>query len=85
MVVNGEMFQVAEVIFNKNFHPIVNYQAHNTTSEDVVVVFDKIAMPVDVKGRSTMLETMKSYIGIKFIRKIGGVIVTLVIEVVNLD
>ena len=85
LVVKDEMFQVAEFIFNKNFHPTVNYQAHNSASEDVVVVFDKIAMPIDVKGRSTMLKTMKSCIGTKFARQIGGVIAALVIEVVDLD
>ena len=85
LVVNGEMSQVVEFIFKKNFHPTVNYQAHNMASEDVVAVFEKIAMPIDVKGRSTMLKTMKSCIVTKFARQIGGVIAALIIEVVDLD
>ena len=48
-------------------------------------MFDKIAMPIDVKGSSTMLKTMKSCIVTKFARQIGGVIAALIIEVVDLD
>ncbi|GFZ03721.1 TCP-1/cpn60 chaperonin family protein [Actinidia rufa] len=54
--------------------------AYNKVLEDALAVLDKIAMPIDVTDRVTMLGLVKSCIGTKFTSQFGDLIADLAID-----
>ncbi|GFZ17478.1 TCP-1/cpn60 chaperonin family protein [Actinidia rufa] len=54
--------------------------AYNKALEDALAVLDKIAMPIDVTDRVTMLGLVKSCIGTKFTSQFGDLIADLAID-----
>ncbi|KAL5576823.1 hypothetical protein UlMin_018522 [Ulmus minor] len=73
-----EMLHVAEAFIDKSYHPtIISYIK---ALEDVVVVLDKISMPIDTKDRATMLGLVKSCIGTKFTSQFGNLTADLAID-----
>ncbi|KAJ4715768.1 T-complex protein 1 subunit gamma [Melia azedarach] len=80
IVLAGEMLHVAEEFIDKNYHPTVICRAYNKALEDAVAVLDKIAMPIDVNDRATMLGLVKSCIGTKFTSQFGDLIADLAID-----
>nr|CAD1829924.1 unnamed protein product [Ananas comosus var. bracteatus] len=80
IVLAGEMLHVAETFIDKNYHPTVICRAYNKALEDAIAVLDKIAMPVDVNDRSTLLSLVKSCIGTKFTGQFGDLIADLAID-----
>ncbi|XP_072954792.1 T-complex protein 1 subunit gamma [Typha angustifolia] len=80
IVLAGEMLHVAEAFIDKNYHPTVICRAYNKALEDAIAVLDKIAMPIDVNDRSTMLSLVKSCIGTKFTGQFGDLIADLAID-----
>ncbi|KAG5547938.1 hypothetical protein RHGRI_013576 [Rhododendron griersonianum] len=48
--------------------------AYSKALEDAIAVLDKIAMPIDVNDRVTMMELVKSCIGTKFTSQFGDLI-----------
>ncbi|KAJ3681560.1 hypothetical protein LUZ60_016049 [Juncus effusus] len=80
IVLAGEMLHVAQAFIDKNFHPTVICRAYNKALEDAIAVLDKIAMPVDVNDRVSMLGLVKSSIGTKFTGQFGDLIADLAID-----
>ncbi|KAF5946449.1 hypothetical protein HYC85_016677 [Camellia sinensis] len=80
IVLAGEMLHVAEAFIDKNYHPTVICRAYNKALEDAISVLDKIAMPIDVNDRVTMLGLVKSCIGTKFTSRFGDLIADLALD-----
>ncbi|THG03389.1 hypothetical protein TEA_026028 [Camellia sinensis var. sinensis] len=80
IVLAGEMLHVAEAFIDKNYHPTVICRAYNKALEDAIAVLDKIAMPIDVNDRATMLGLVKSCIGTKFTSQFGDLIADLALD-----
>ncbi|XVE98875.1 hypothetical protein REPUB_Repub03eG0146700 [Reevesia pubescens] len=80
IVLAGEMLHAAEAFIDKKYHPTNSFAAYNKALEDAISVLDKIAMPIDVKDRSTMLGLVKSCIGTKFTSQFGDLIADLAID-----
>ncbi|GLJ21163.1 hypothetical protein SUGI_0387250 [Cryptomeria japonica] len=56
IVLAGEILHVAEAFIEKALHPIVICRAYIKTLEDVIVVLDKIVIPIDMNDRQTLLK-----------------------------
>ncbi|KAG5522913.1 hypothetical protein RHGRI_034908 [Rhododendron griersonianum] len=80
IVLAGEMLHVAEAFIDKSFHPTVICRAYSKALEDAIAVLDKIAMPIDVNDRVTMMELVKSCIGTKFTSQFGDLIANLALD-----
>ncbi|KAI8574570.1 hypothetical protein RHMOL_Rhmol01G0364900 [Rhododendron molle] len=74
IVLACEMLHVTEAFIDKSFHPTVICRAYGNAFEDAIAVLDKIAMPIDVNDRVTMMELVKSCIGTKFTGQFGDLI-----------
>ncbi|GLJ21164.1 hypothetical protein SUGI_0387260 [Cryptomeria japonica] len=83
IVLAGAMLHVTEVFIEKALHPTVIRRAYNKTLEDSIIVLDKIAIPIDVNGRSTLLKMVRSCIGTKFTSHFRNLIVDLGIEAIT--
>ncbi|XP_010464158.1 PREDICTED: T-complex protein 1 subunit gamma-like [Camelina sativa] len=66
IVLAGELLHVAESFIEKSYHPTVICRAYIKALEDAIAVLDKIAMPIDVNDRATVLGLVKSCIRTKF-------------------
>ncbi|KAI8526963.1 hypothetical protein RHMOL_Rhmol12G0039600 [Rhododendron molle] len=80
IVLAGEMLHVAEAFIDKRFHPTVICRAYSKALEDAIAVLDKIAMPIDVNDRVTMMELVKSCIGTKFTSQFGDLVADLALD-----
>lgn len=80
IVLAGEMLHVAEAFIDKAFHPTVICRAYSKALEDAIAVLDKIAIPIDVNDRPTMLKMVKSCIGTKFTGQFGDLIADMAID-----
>ncbi|XP_057812693.2 T-complex protein 1 subunit gamma isoform X2 [Cryptomeria japonica] len=80
IVLAGEMLHVAEAFIEKAFHPTVICRAYSKALEDAIAVLDKIAIPIDVNDRPTLLKMVRSCIGTKFTGQFGNLIADLAID-----
>ncbi|KAI3987301.1 hypothetical protein MKX01_003051 [Papaver californicum] len=80
IVLTGEMLHVAEAFLDKHYHPTVICRAYNQALEDAIAVLDKIAVPIDVNDRPSMLGLVKSCISTKFTSQFGDLIGDLAID-----
>ncbi|KAH7298645.1 hypothetical protein KP509_25G052600 [Ceratopteris richardii] len=84
IVLAGEMLYVAETFIDKAYHPTVICRAYNKALEDAIVALDKIAVPINVNDRQSMLKMVKSCIGTKFTGQFGTLIADLAIDATTL-
>lgn len=80
IILAGEMLHVAEAFLDKSYHPTVICRAYNKALEDALAVLEKIALPIDVNDRATMLGMVNNCIGTKFTGQFGNLIANMALD-----
>ncbi|XP_004929712.1 T-complex protein 1 subunit gamma [Bombyx mandarina] len=84
IVLAGEMLAIAEPFLTQNIHPTVIIREYRQALEDAIVLLqDKISVPVDLNDRDKMKEVIRSCVGTKYIGRWADLAVDIALDAVN--